>query len=181
VLGAVAVTGLFLLIQGLRKRTTDYGRWLMEKGTHLFVAPTVLNYLVGFWFLAKLPNYVVMTFMGRDLVATVLLVLGLLLPLAAVVHLVLARGGKAPMRQAVIGIGSGMLTVAIMVVLRDVVRNAYIAPFFRPAQLPVAPQWGVIALFFVIFLAGLATLTYMLRAVVKAHQAVSTTAAALGK
>ena len=52
-----------------------------------------------------------------------------------------------------------------MVVMRDVLRNLTLAPYFSPSQLPVAPQWSIISLFVVIFVAGLATLYYMLRKV----------------
>ena len=59
----------------------------------------------------------------------------------------------------------GLLTVAAMVVMRDLLRNLALAPYFSPNQLPVAPQWGIILLFVLMFVAGLATLYYMLRKV----------------
>ena len=52
-----------------------------------------------------------------------------------------------------------------MVVMRDVLRNLALAPYFNLNQLAVAPQWGIILLFVVLFIAGLATLYYMLRKV----------------
>ena len=52
-----------------------------------------------------------------------------------------------------------------MVVMRDLLRNLSLAPHFSPDQLPVASQWGVIAIFLVLFVTGLATLYYMLRQV----------------
>lgn len=181
VLGALAVTGLFLVIQGLRKRETSYGRWLIDQGTLVFVAPTILNYLVGFWFLLRLPGGVRMTFMGHDTFPTALLGIGLLLPLAAIVHLILARGNKSPVRQAIIGIGGGVGTIAVMVLMRDAVRNAYLAPHFRFEQLPVAPQWGIILLFVLIFVGGLATLFYMLRALTCSPNRVTAATAASGR
>ena len=181
VLGALAVAGLYLVVNGLRKRETAYGRWLIKRGGQLFVMPTILNYLVGFWFLVRLPADVRMTFLGRNQLATVLLGIGMLLPLAAIVHLTLAGSNESPVRQAAVGIGSGVLTVAIMVVIRDILRNAYLAPIFRPEGLRVAPQWGVIALFLVVFFAGLATLFYMLHALATAPKAVSAAAGGLGK
>lgn len=171
VLGALAVAGLYVVVNGLRKRESAYGRWLIERGAQLFVAPTVLNYVVGLWFLLRLPADVRMAFLGRNGFATALLGIGVLLSLAAIVHLILARSNKSPVRQAVIGIGGGVLTVAVMVVMRDILRNASIARDFRVEQLPVAPQWGVIGLFLVVFLAGLATLFYTLRALARAPEA----------
>ncbi len=179
--GAVAVAGLFLAIQGLRKRKTAYGRWLLEQGSLLFVAATMVNYAIGFWFLARLSHNVQLMFMGGSGFAAVLLGLGMLLPLAAIVHLVLAKQNKAPVRQASIGIGAGLLTVAVMVLMRDMVRNAYLAPHFQIQALPVAPQWGVIVLFLVLFVAGLATLFYMLRAVAQASNPMSASRAGSGE
>jgi len=177
VLAALAIAGLYLVVKGLRQRESAYGRWLIKQGAQLFVTPTMLNYLVGFWFLLKLPTDVRMTFLGRNAWATALLGIGMLLPLAAIVHLTLARSNESPVRQAVIGIGSGVLTVAIMVGIRDILRNAYLAPIFRPEGLQAAPQWGVITLFLVVFLAGLATLFYMLRALARAPKAAPAAAA----
>jgi len=158
------------VISGLRKREASYGRWLIEQGALLFTATTILNYLVGFWFLVRLPGDLKMIFLGRSPLATALLGLGMLLPLAAIMHLILAKAAPSPARPAYIGIGSGVLTLAVMVVLRDVVRNAYLAPHFQVEQLRVAPQWGIIVLFVALFVAGLGTLFYMLRAVSKAAQ-----------
>jgi hypothetical protein len=167
VLAALAVAGLYVLIMGLRRRDSEYGRWLMEQGGQWFIGPTMLNYLVGFWFLAAMPSNVKTVFMGGNTVATVLLGLGLMLPLAAIMHLVSAKA-KNPVRNSWIGIGSAVATVAVMVVMRDIARNAYLAPYFNLGQLKVAPQWGVIGIFVVLFVAGLGVLGWMVNAVVKA-------------
>ncbi len=162
VLGALAVTGLGLVVMGLRKQPDGYRQWLIEKGSMLFTGTTILNFGVGFWFLAKLPIATRLAFIGGNGFATALLGIGLLLPLAAVAHLIMAKANKSPQRQLLIGVSSGVLTVAVMVVMRDVLRNLALAPHFSPNQLPVASQWGIIALFVVLFVAGLATLYYML-------------------
>jgi protein-S-isoprenylcysteine O-methyltransferase Ste14 len=49
-----------------------------------------------------------------------------------------------------------------------VLRNLALALYFSPNQLPVAPQWSIIVLFVLLFVAGLATLYYMLRKVATA-------------
>jgi hypothetical protein len=89
----------------------------------------------------------------------------MLLPLAAIAHLIMAKANKSPQRQLVIGVSCGVLTVAVMVIMRDVLRNLALAPYFSPNQLPVAPQWNIIVIFVVLFVAGLGTLYYMLRKV----------------
>ena len=165
VLGALAVSGLGLVVMGLRKQADEYRQWLVEQGSMLFTGATLLNFGVGFWFLVKLPGPVRLAFVGGNGFATALLGFGLLLPLAAVAHLIVAKATKSPKRQLVIGVSCGVLTVAAMVIMRDVLRNLALAPNFSPNQLPVAPQWSIIVLFVVLFVAGLATLYYMLRKV----------------
>jgi len=163
VLGALAVSGLGLVVMGLREREDGYRQWLIEQGSLLFTGTTLLNVGVGFWFLVKLPGPVRLAFVGGNGFATALLGVGMLLPLAAIAHLIMAKANKSPKRQLAIGVSCGVLTVAAMVVMRDVLRNLALAPCFSPNRLPVAPQWGVILLFVLFFIAGLATLYYMLR------------------
>jgi hypothetical protein len=165
VLGALAVSGLGLVVMGLRQLENGYRQWLIEQGSLLFTGTTLLNFGVGFWFLVKLPGSARLGFVGGNGLATALLGVGLLLPLAAVAHLILAKANKSPKRQLIIGVSSGLLTVAVMVVIRDVLRNLSLAPHFSPNQLPVAPQWSIIVLFVLFFVAGLATLYYMLHKV----------------
>ncbi len=171
VLGALAISGLFLLVLGLRKRETPYGRWVIQQGASLFLSTTILNFLVGFWFLTRIPADIRMLFMGQNAFGTALLGIGILFALAAMAHAMMLRTGKAPVRQAAVAIGAGVLTVAVMVLMRDVLRNGYLAPYFRPEQLQVAPQWSVIVLFVLMFVGGLAILAYMLRAVAKGKSA----------
>jgi len=57
-----------------------------------------------------------------------------------------------------------------MVIMRNVLRNLALAPYFNPNQLPVAPQWSINVLFVLLFVAGLATLYYMLRKVAMRNQ-----------
>ncbi len=165
VLGALAVSGLGLVVMGLRSQEDEYRQWLIEQGSLLFTGATLLNFGVGFWFLVKLSGPARLTFVGGNGFATALLGVGMLLPLAAVAHLIMAKTNKSPKRQLAIGVSCGLLTVAAMVVMRDVLRNLALAPYFSPNQLPVAPQWSIIVLFVVLFVAGLATLYYMLRKV----------------
>lgn len=162
-LGALAVSGLGLIAMGIRKQEEGYRQWLTEKGSMLFTGATILNLGVGLWFLTELPSATRLAFIGGNRFATALSGLGLLLPLAAIAHLLLAKSNKAPKRLLGIGVGCGVLTVAVMVIMRDVLRNLSLAPYFSPNQLPVASQWGIILLFLALFVGGLATVYYMLR------------------
>lgn len=163
--GAMAVCGLGLVVLGLRQREDAYREWIIEQGSLLFTGTTLLNFGVGFWFLVKLPGPARLAFIGGNGFATTLLGVGLLLPLAAVAHLIMAKANKSPRLHRMIGVSSGLLAVATMVLMRDLLRNVALAPNFSPKQLPVAPQWGIILLFVLFFAGGLATVYYMLRKV----------------
>ncbi len=165
VLGAFAVSGLGLVVMGFRQREDGYRQWLIEQGSMLFTGATLLNFGAGFWFLVKLAGPARLAFVGGNGFATALLGVGMLLPLAAIAHLIMAKANKSPKRQLLIGVSCGLLTVAVMVVMRDLLRNLELAPHFSPYRLPVAPQWGIILLFVLLFVAGLATLYYMLHKV----------------
>ncbi len=181
VLGALAMSGAFLVALGFRKRETGYGRWLMEHGARSFTTATILNYAVGFWFFLRIPLTARAIFSGQNGVATVALALGVLLPPAAIMHFAMISKGKAVVRNASIGIASAILSVAAMVIVRDTLRTAYLAPYFRLTDLKTAPQWGVIALFLAVFLGGVLTLAFMLRAVAVARPQSAAGAAAAAR
>ncbi len=125
--------------------------------------------------MAKLPVSTRLAFIGGNGLATAWVGAGLLLPLAAIAHLIMAKGNNSPLRQLVIGVSCGLLTVAAMVVMRDVLRNLTLAPHFSPNQWPVASPSGVIVLFALLFVAGLGTLYYMLRKVAIASRTLAAT------
>ncbi|HYB91105.1 MAG TPA: hypothetical protein VEC38_08670 [Candidatus Binataceae bacterium] len=167
--GAIAVTGLFLMISGIIRRTSEFGRWLIEQGAALFAGATIVNYLFGLWLLVSLPPNVRAILLGGNVLATALLGVGVVLALAATVHSILAGAGRRPILNACIATATALVTVALMVVVRDYVRNAYLAPNYQIGQLHVTPQTGIIVLFFTLFIAGLATVYYMLSKVVAAR------------
>jgi hypothetical protein len=80
----------------------------------------------------------------------------------------MAKGNKSLQRQVVIGVSCGVLTVAVMVVMRDLLRNLSLVAYFSSYQLPVASQWSINAIFVVLFGAGLSTLYFMLHKVATA-------------
>jgi len=169
-LGSVAMGGLLVVILGLREKKIEVRAWLLRQGSLWFVVATAANIVVGFWFLMTLRSEVRDLFMGRSKVATALMIAGMLLPIGAIVHLVLGLSGKKADRQAMAGIGAAVLTVALMVGMRDIVRTGYLNPVFRAGEMAVSSQWGVIGLFFLLFVGGLVTLGWMVRKVAAASQ-----------
>ncbi len=60
----------------------------------------------------------------------------------------------------------GILTAAVvvisMVVMRDILRNAYLQPFRDPAGPTVQTQWEVLPIFLAVFVAGVALWGFMM-------------------
>jgi hypothetical protein len=50
-----------------------------------------------------------------------------------------------------------------MSIMRDILRDAYLEPYFHPHQFPVQTQWAVFPLFLVLFLGGVALWFVMLK------------------
>lgn len=166
-----AVTGLLVVIIGLGKRSTDaaYGRWAVRYGGTLFVVATIIQMAVGIWFLLALPTDVMMLFMGRNLLATVLLGAGILLPIISMMLMILAIKSELPKSLAVGSISVLALLLVVMVIMRDIVRDGYLAGKFDVFDRVVEPQWGVMALFAVLLIGGLSVVGYMLTKVVRAR------------
>jgi len=165
VLGAFAVAGLAVFVAGAWKRSTEYGQWMLQHGSRWFVVPTVLNYVVGMVFLLVLPRTVLLDLFAGSPLGASLLGVGMLLPLAAVAHVILAARTEKTSLHARLAVITTLLTLVVMVVIRQIVRSAYVAPFAQLDTLRVQPQWSVILLFVILFVAGLATLYLMLRQV----------------
>ena len=161
--GAFAIAGLIIFAAGVLTRSTEYGRWLLHRGSQWFVTPTILNYVAGMWFLLSLPRNVLLDLFTHGVLAAAMVGLGMLLPLAAIMHVVLAAKTEKTLLHARLGIGAILVTLVVMVVLRQLVRNAYVSPYVHLNELPVSSQWSVIGLFLVLFVAGLATVYAMLR------------------
>jgi hypothetical protein len=161
-LGAFAIAGLFVFAAGAWKRSTPYGQWLLSRGSLWFAVPTVLNYGAGMWFVIALPRPVLLGLFGTPIAAS-LIGLGMLFPLAAVMHAMLAVRTKKTLLHARLAVTTAVLTMVVMVIVRQVVRAECVQPFLRTGDLAVSSQWSVIALFLVLFLAGLGTLYWMLK------------------
>lgn len=164
VLGAAAIGGLFVAVLGRVKERKDkaVGELATRLGLRVFLAFTLAEVVVGFWFLASLPREVMLLFMGRSPVATALFAAGLLLTV-----LLLLAGFKRRVLPAVV---LTVVLVYLMTFLRDFVRTGYLSPLFSPAQLTVVPQYGPMVLFAVTLVAGLSALAWM---ILKAKEALS--------
>jgi hypothetical protein len=157
------------------KKDREYGSWLVRRSSIVFAGTTVLQFLIGMWFLMSLPRNVALIFF-RDGLGVAVFGVALLATLAATILLLVGGTAKEPSPLIHAGFGMVLITVALMVVMRDMVRTAYLQPYFQLSRLQVSPQTGIIIVFLLTFVGGLATLVWMLRKVAQGRSQQAATA-----
>jgi hypothetical protein len=162
VIGAIAVCGIWIMWLGRieHKRDSEYGLFKMELGYRLFAIPTMINILIGFVFMMTLPRNIMMRLMGQSMLETMLWVVGMGLAIWAIP--VLKRAISSP-QSAALPLGTALIavTVATMVILRDLVRSAYLGEYFTLDMPKVDVMWGAIIMFLIAFVIGLWVLRWL--------------------
>ncbi|MCG6963289.1 MAG: hypothetical protein LJE95_08495 [Acidobacteria bacterium] len=126
---------------------------------------TVAQIVDGVVLLLVLPRHVLLGLMRGGaatmvpLTLAILLAIGLLMMLSRVTDPVRQRGTVTGTLAAL------ALTIAVMAITRDQVRDLYLAAARAKFELMTAPQWGTFALFAVLLVAGLATVAYLVKRV----------------
>jgi hypothetical protein len=152
-----------------RKRDADFANWAMRYGGKWFAIPTAANLLTGFWFLLAQPKDTVVRFMGQDPAATLLLAVGIFAGLGAMVMMFLAISAPEPAGLVRGSLSSLVLTLVGMILTRDQLRRAALeAAQFRAVPW-IESQWVNIALFAALLVAALATVAWMVRALLGAR------------
>ena len=163
-LSAVAVGGLLLVLLASAgwKKDQEYARPLLHFGGKAFMHATMAQFVVGFLLLVSLPRELRMLFMGDNLWATGLLLIGVTGGIGAIMIMSGALR-QENVRAAVLYVpGILVVVIASMSLMREILRDAYLKPYFNPGQFAVATQWSVLLLFLVFFLAGVALWFVML-------------------
>ncbi|MFZ5517411.1 MAG: hypothetical protein ACOY90_12270 [Candidatus Zhuqueibacterota bacterium] len=121
----------------------------------IFAVATSAQVLVGIWFLLAIPSDFIKAFMGGNLFYSLVLLVAFLMTLSAIYT---AFRGKF-MVTAI-----HLIVIALLMVINRVnLRSLYLQDIFSMDDLKVAPQYSVMALFFAIFIIGLALVAYMLK------------------
>lgn len=161
---AIAIGGLLLMLLGWLQRHSDvdYRRYIFRFGGNAFAFATTAQFAIGVWFLVALPPGQRSLF-GGSVIVTLLLVLGTVGAAAAIVLVAYALQRDAWRLGALGGTGITALVVIAMVVLRDVLRDNYLKPYFHPERFIVQTQWTVLPLFLAVFLGGVVLWLVMIR------------------
>lgn len=157
VLASVAVAALgravFHRVRAMRGESASPEE--MRGGLRLFAWMTMIQMLIGILFWIVLPGSIGKLFLGTSIVHTAHLWLGILLGIFAI--LAALRGKVWTTTGLLLG------TVLMMILVRDLVRTAYLAPVFHPRDLAVAQQLSPFILFLISFVVVVGVLVYMLR------------------
>lgn len=158
VVASIAIAGLAAAsIWRIRARGGTTGsEGAVRHGLRVFGYATVVQSALGLWFLFALKREIMLQFMGGNILATIVFGIGFLCALGAIAT-AFAGNYRATMSMAAI-------TVIAMIITRDQLRTMYLSGIFDESTLQVAPQYGVLALFLVILLLGLAAVAWMIRA-----------------
>jgi hypothetical protein len=160
----------------MRKMKADfeYGRWIVRRAATVFAAAVGVQFLVGMWLLLSQERRVAMMFI-TDPVAGSVLGVALLMVVASVVLMLIGAIAERPTTLVHAGFGTTVVTLALMVTMRHLLRQAYLKPYMQLEAMKVEPQTGVILLFLALFAGGIVTIAYMLRklqaAKMQAHRA----------
>ncbi|MBD3165132.1 hypothetical protein GF324_00880 [bacterium] len=160
----IAVGGLALaVIWWFRdKNNTEARARKVKTGMRIFAFATIVQILAGFWWLIALPREIMLDFMGQSMPHTIVLAIGVVLGLAVLVLSLLGKLWLTVWHLAG--------TLVVMVTMRWLLKQSYMAEIFDPGTLEVVPQYDVLALFLVIFVVGLGTVYWMLKMINRAGE-----------
>jgi len=165
VCASIAVGGLFLAIVGKIKTKIKTGKGndnfeeMISSGMKWFSYATLVQVIIGFWFAVSIPNDIILLFLGGSSFATLLFFSGLTCAGAALFF----GFNKRVWPSA----GAVVFTIIVMVLMRDMVRTAYLKPYFALSDLKVEPQYSPMILFMVTLIAGIGLIGYMLKLATK--------------
>jgi len=180
VLAAVAGTGIFLVCYGLylgsgfRRRdsagdgpTEGDATWVTKYGVAWALAGTLPQIVVGPWLLLSLPDEVRADLISGQNLGSLAFFVGLTFGLLSLVLLNAALMIPHVRGMALAGIVSLLVTVCLMVVVRDAVRQSWLTKHFVAMQ--PSPDWGAMAMGVVVFVMSLGLIGYVGHAYQNAH------------
>jgi hypothetical protein len=157
IVASIAIAGLFMaLVWSMRlKKGVKGADAKMKAALKIFGFATIIQVIVGLWFLISIPQKFLLQFMGGNLFATLIFMIGFLSGIGAI-----ATAFANKLRPTLMMVG---ITIIAMVLTRHNLREMYLGDFFNMSHLTLEPQYGVMALFFVVFVIGLLSVGYMVR------------------
>jgi hypothetical protein len=150
---AVAYLGISVYTHFQKNIEPELKDELIRSNLKKFAWITLTQFLFGTLFWLTTPRDVWMTFMGKNMVATILMLLSLLMVIS--MFIMGLRGKLWPV------VYHALTVIILMAVMREFMRAAYLADIFKPAGLEVTGSNSPLIAFLVIFIAGIFILYYM--------------------
>lgn len=154
---SVAGGGLFLaLLAHFAKKKGDVtAEARIKNGLKWFTYGTVVEAGTGIPFLFSMPKEVHQLFVGGSALHTVIFLAAM-----AGTFFCFYFGAKEKVWHAT---GAMAATILFMILVRDLARQAYLSPYFHPADLTVVPQASPLVLFLISLVIGVGAVVYMLK------------------
>ncbi len=127
----------------------------IASGLKIFAVTTMVQVVLGVLFWVSLPGEIGKLFLGDSLVHSLHLWLTIVLTLVVIF--------TALRRRLWLTTGLTALIIVLMVLVRDLVRSAYLAPYFHPRDLELIPQASPLIVFVISLLAVVGVLVWILR------------------
>ncbi|HES59797.1 MAG TPA: hypothetical protein ENO18_05130 [Caldithrix sp.] len=161
VAASVAVAGLFMAMiwTSRQKKGIEGAETKVKSSLLIFGYATIVQVVIGLWFLLAIPREYMLNFMGGDLLATIVFMLGFLSAIGAIAT---AFAGKFRPTLSML-----IITITAMVIMRHQLRAMYLDGKFSLSSLEMTPQYSVMILFFIILAIGLYAVWYMLKTAYK--------------
>lgn len=156
--GGSAIGGLFVALYGrfLGRSKPELGSLATRLGLKLFWMLTLVQLIVGVWFLLALPRPLMLLFMGGIPLATASFIAALLLAALALF--------AAWRQRLVLATVAAALLVYCMSFMRDFLRGGYLADIFSLRDLVLVPHYSPLLLFLASLVIGLSLVAWMIRA-----------------
>ena len=158
VAASVAVAGLFMAMiwSSRQKKGIEGADTKVKSSLLIFGYATIVQVVIGLWFLLAIPREFMLNFMGGDILSTILFMLGFLSAIGAI-----ATAFANKFRPT---LSMMLVTILSMVLIRHQFRAMYLDGKFSLGSLELVPQYSVMILFFVVLAVGLYAVWYMLKA-----------------
>ncbi|MBU2650704.1 MAG: hypothetical protein KKA81_07205 [Bacteroidetes bacterium] len=156
---SIAALGKALFYHYSRKADPELKEKQIASGLKVFGYTTIVQIIIGLWFLISLPKNIMMLFMGQNIVYTFLLILGIVLALITL-H-------SAFTRKLMFTVITTIILLITMILMRDLLRHAYLEGVFDPAGMTVTGKYSSLILFLAAFIIGLYSLYYMIKLMFK--------------
>ncbi len=144
-----------------QKENPEREKWI-EYGCKWFGYSTMANFAIGFWFLGTIPAGAHNVSTPGGALFSLLLLIGIAAGITAIIN-----GLRGKVIRAATYILAAILS---MIIMRELLRAAYLKQYFDPADLQVTSQYSPMILFFLVLGGGIYLIIWMLKLVYKSSQ-----------